>query len=102
MVLATGEGNVAPTFGNNFAISPDGADIVFVAQAGASRQLFRRRADDTEVQPIPDTDGASEPVFSPDGDWILFGASGGLRKMRSKLNGARNVRAYFVKLLGQK
>jgi Tol biopolymer transport system component len=49
--------------------------IAFVATTeGISRIYVRRRAD-AELRVIPGTEGASSPVFSPDGQWIAF-ASG--------------------------
>jgi hypothetical protein len=54
------------------AISPDGRDIVYSAAVGSSRLLYRRRTDQFEAKPVPGTDGALQPFFSPDGRWLGF------------------------------
>jgi eukaryotic-like serine/threonine-protein kinase len=49
-----------------FAISPDGARIVYAA----NRQLYLRSMSDVEAKPIPGTNvDAGSPFFSPDGQW---------------------------------
>jgi serine/threonine-protein kinase len=65
------------------AISPDGAVLVYsVAQPGATAMLFARRADQLEGHPLPGTLGASQPLFSPDGQWVAFEAGGMEKKVR--------------------
>ena len=52
-----------------FAISPDGARIVYAA----NRQLYLRSMGDVEARPIPGTNvDAGSPFFSPDGQWVGF------------------------------
>ena len=53
------------------AISPDGMTIVYVADGGP-RQLYARPLADLAAHPLPGTDGASMPFFSPDGRWVGF------------------------------
>ena len=50
------------------AISKDGSKIVY----GANHQLYLRMINDLESIPIPGTDNALSPFFSPDGNWIAF------------------------------
>ena len=57
---------------NPLALSPDGKTLVYVAMAKGKQQLFLRRLDRDQVRPIPDTDGALAPFFSPDGLEIGF------------------------------
>ncbi|MCH7977724.1 MAG: PD40 domain-containing protein [Acidobacteria bacterium] len=64
-----------------FALSPDGAHLVYAAGRGGSRQLYRRAMDSLEGQPIPGTEGASTPFFSPDGHWVGFYAGGQMKKV---------------------
>jgi serine/threonine-protein kinase len=55
------------------ALSRDGSTLVY---AGSSRngthQLFVRRMAELETIPVPGTEGAEQPFFSPDGHWIGF------------------------------
>ena len=62
-----------------FALSPDGSRLVYVARVGATTQLFERIIDQFEVRPIPGTDGASSPFFSPDGQSVGFFAETDLK-----------------------
>jgi serine/threonine-protein kinase len=63
------------------AISPDGSTIIFAGHRAGSRALYRRALRDKEPIEIPGTAGAEHPFFSPDGQWIGFGADGKLRKV---------------------
>src|SRR6202035_1611178 len=52
-------------------ISPDGTRLVFPAKpAGGSEQLAMRRLDQSTVTILAGTEGAVDPFFSPDGQWI--------------------------------
>jgi DNA-binding winged helix-turn-helix (wHTH) protein/Tol biopolymer transport system component len=62
-------------------LSPDGRRIIYVAGAPGSYRLFLRAIDQFEAIPIPGTDGAHAPFFSPDGASIAFFAGGRLRAM---------------------
>jgi serine/threonine protein kinase len=55
-----------------FALSPDGSRLVYAACVGTTTQLFERIIDRFEVRPIPGTNGASSPFFSPDGQSVGF------------------------------
>jgi serine/threonine-protein kinase len=58
------------------AISPDGNNLVYVGENPEIRpsraQLYIRSLNDLKVRPIPGTDGAVQPFFSPDGKWVAF------------------------------
>jgi len=59
--------------GKVFALSPDGSTMVYVASMGGrTQQLYRRRCDQLESVAIPGTNGATDPAFSPDGNWLAF------------------------------
>jgi Tol biopolymer transport system component len=64
------------------SIAPDGSSIVFVDSVGDGLQLLRKRRGESEPVPIPGTEGAMSPFFSPDGKWIGYvTADGRLRKV---------------------
>ena len=63
------------------ALSPDGIHLAYVARQGVAQQLYLRAMDSLEARPIPGTEGATEPFFSPDGQWLGFFASGNLKKV---------------------
>jgi len=63
------------------ALSPDGKQLAYAAIRGITSQLYLRSMDGQEARPISGTDGASEPFFSPDGQWIGFFAGGKLKKI---------------------
>ena len=54
------------------ALSPDGNRLVYVANRGSKRQLYLRQMDRLGATPIPGTEGASSPFFSPDGQSVGF------------------------------
>ncbi len=67
------------------AVSPDGRTIVFIGHpppggVGAA-QLYLRRIDRDEAVPLPDTEDAEGPFFSPDGAWLGFAKGGELYKL---------------------
>jgi serine/threonine-protein kinase len=62
------------------ALSPDGSVIAWSACSNDCR-LYVRPLDQLEPRPIPGTDDASAPFFSPDGRWLGFFANGKLRKV---------------------
>ena len=70
-----------PTF-STVIVSPDASRLVFVASAdGGASQLFVRRMDDGTVTEINGTQGALNPFFSPDGQWVAFWTGGKLSKV---------------------
>ena len=62
-------------------ISTDGTMLVYSGGTGVSSQIFLRRMDNLEVQPLPGTNGALYPAFSPDGQWIAYEVAGTLMKI---------------------
>ena len=56
----------------SLAFSPNGAHLVYVVDRNGTSQLFLRRMDEFEAQPLDGTEGAFGPFFSPDGRWIGF------------------------------
>jgi Tol biopolymer transport system component len=80
---------LAPPAGGEFAthvgaaavLSPDGTRMAYVLQKGEQSQLYVRNLDQTQTSPLPETEGASIPFFSPDGRWVAFFAEGKLKKV---------------------
>jgi Tol biopolymer transport system component/DNA-binding winged helix-turn-helix (wHTH) protein len=64
------------------AVSLDGTRMVYVATHDGRPRLFLRTIDRDAPEPIDGSDGAADPFFSPDGDWIGFFAHGSLKKLR--------------------
>jgi serine/threonine-protein kinase len=58
--------------GSTIAFSPDGSEIVYVGKAPAGQQLYVRRMDRPDPVPVPGSEGASLPFFSPDGQSVGF------------------------------
>ncbi len=63
------------------AISPDGSHLAYVATRGGAQQLYLRAMDQLEARPIPGTEDAVAPFFSPDAQWLGFFADGKLKKI---------------------
>jgi predicted Ser/Thr protein kinase len=55
-----------------FALSPDGRYIVFVASGTGTRRLWLRPLDRTDAQPMPGTEGASFPFWAANSRSIGF------------------------------
>ncbi len=70
-----------PSFNQPITLSADGRQLVFVGRTDVGRQLFLKRQQDFAASPVPGTDGATFPFFSPDGQWVGFFAGGELRKI---------------------
>lgn len=66
----------------NVAVSADGTRIAYAASDQGRRRLFLRTIDRDEPRPIDGSDGAADPFFSPDGEWLGFFAHGSLKKLR--------------------
>lgn len=74
-------GEIGSVVGTNLVLSPEGSRMVFVAfNANGIAQLHTRRLDDLEISLLPGTEGARNPFFSPDGQWIAFWADHKLKK----------------------
>ena len=65
----------------SFALSPDGRQLVFVANGEKGPQLWVRPLDQTTAQPLANTEGASFPFWAPDGRAVGFFADGKLKRI---------------------
>jgi eukaryotic-like serine/threonine-protein kinase len=65
------------------ALSPDGSRIAYVTRASstAGAKLYVREMDKATAIPLDGTTGASNPFFSPDGQWIGFFADNKVKKV---------------------
>jgi Tol biopolymer transport system component len=68
---------------SHMALSRDGTMLVFVSpeEESALPMLFVQRVGSPSVTPLPGTQGASYPFWSPDGAYVGFFANGKLQKM---------------------
>jgi serine/threonine-protein kinase len=63
------------------SLSPDGRWFAYVVERDGVRQLYLRDLGQFDATPIPDTEGAHAPFFSPDSQWLGFFAGHKLRKV---------------------
>jgi serine/threonine protein kinase/Tol biopolymer transport system component len=81
-------GSVLPPPGDGFwanitqpaAISPDGKFLAVIAMRNGHTQLWLRRMDASEAQPIAGSEDAANPFWSPDSRYIGFFVPGKLKK----------------------
>ena len=79
--LAPGEIRLAP-YGDNIAFSPDGRSVAYIGVDEKGQEaLFLRHLGSLEAKRYSGTEGAEQPFFSRDGEWIGFYANGSLRKV---------------------
>ena len=79
-VLLSPDEPLTEDLGSSVVISPDGTRLAYVT-GGAKPALYVRRLDQLSGTAFPDTESASSPFFSPDGQWIAFFAAGKLRRV---------------------
>ena len=79
LALGSGERLAAPPA---LAISRDGRRVAYVVELGGKTNLYLRRIDEIEARAVVGSDGADQPFFSHDGQWVAFFASGRLKKAR--------------------
>ena len=63
------------------ALSPDGRRLVYAARVAGRPQLYLRDLDAFDAQPLPGSEGARYPFFSPDGQWVAFFAGAKLKRL---------------------
>src|SRR5579864_6162259 len=88
MRLPVALGADAQVRGSNstLALSPDGSRLVFGvkdSENGTTRLAIRSLDQQTAI-PLPGTEGARDPFFSPDGQWIAFAAAAKLKKISAQ------------------
>jgi hypothetical protein len=68
-----------PTYWSTVVISHDGTRLVYAS--GNPVKLFTRRLDQPRGTELPGTQGAEQPFFSPDGQWVGFHSNGKLKEV---------------------
>ena len=69
-------------FSDDFAVSPDGRKLAFIATMAGLPRLWVRSMDSVEPRSLAGTEGASgTPFWSPDSRFIVFYAQGKLQKI---------------------
>jgi tRNA A-37 threonylcarbamoyl transferase component Bud32/Tol biopolymer transport system component len=63
------------------ALSPDGTTLAYVGQVGETTRLLVRSLDGFGTRALPGTEGALDPVFSPDGERVAFTANNRLHQI---------------------
>jgi Tol biopolymer transport system component/tRNA A-37 threonylcarbamoyl transferase component Bud32 len=71
LALPAGQELLAPG-GTRLAWSPDGEAFVYTGPGKGKSQLWLRKLDELQATPIAGSEGATSPVFSPDGKEIGF------------------------------
>lgn len=86
---------------NPLAVSPDGRMLAIgVRGPGVASHLYIRPLDSLEGRELPGTVGGYGPFFSPDGQWVAFGANGKLKKTRTDGTGSPVLLAGDPELIG--
>lgn len=63
------------------AVSPDGRKVAFIAATAGKSQIWVRGLADTAARPIPDTDAATYPFWSPESRFVGFFAGRKVKKV---------------------
>jgi len=66
-------------------VSPDGDRFAVAGTVDGERAMYLRGADDERFRLVPETEGAREPSFSPDGLWLAY--SSGRALLRVSVSG---------------
>ena len=61
-------------------VSPNGKSLAYVAADSGVSHLYTRSFDQFDPVAIPESEGATFPFFSPNGDWIAFFSQGKIKK----------------------
>ena len=73
------------------AISPDGKFLAIIAMRSGHTQLWLRRLDQSDAQPIAGSEDASNPFWSPDSHNIAFFVPGKLKKVNVSGGGVSDI-----------
>ena len=90
MALPVGQ-ELANARGTRIAISPDGSRLVYSGPGAEGSQLWLRNRSQLNATPIPGTDRATIPFFSPDGQQVGYVTDGSAAMKIVTLTGAPPV-----------
>ncbi|MFN2563402.1 MAG: protein kinase [Gemmatimonadaceae bacterium] len=62
-------------------LSPDGSVLAYVARVGGTSRLYIRPLSELRATPVPGSEGAFQPFFSPDSRWVAFFTGTELKKV---------------------
>ena len=80
-----------PINGSPFAIAPDGSRIAFIGARQGRRSLFVHTLESGKTVEVPDTHDISNPMFSPDSQWIAFSEPQAVVKLPAAGDGPRQL-----------
>ena len=63
------------------AIAADGGHLAYIGVRDGIARLYVRALGEKEARPLPGTERADQPFFSPDGRWLGFFADSKLKKI---------------------
>jgi hypothetical protein len=63
------------------AVSPNGRKVAFIAATGSKSQMWVRGQADAAARPLPDTDAATYPFWSPESRFVGFFAERKVKKV---------------------
>ena len=67
--------------GGSLALSPDGSTLAFAGEKNGAQALYLRPLNQLAATELPGTTNATQPFFSPDGQWIAFFADNKLKRI---------------------
>ena len=81
IVLPSGQKLFSGDSTYSLALSADGLRLAYVGEQEGRTQLYLRELRSLESRALSGTAGATQPFFSPDGEWVGYFASGALQKV---------------------
>ena len=76
------DGGLRDPAGSPIAVSPDGSRLVYTGRDALGQpKLYLKELASEIPRPLPGTEAAWAPVFSPDGQQVAFFQGGGIRRM---------------------
>ena len=81
IVLGVGDQLETLNSSQPLALSPDGRRLIYAARRGGGVRFYLRELGAFEARPLPATEAALYPFFSPDGASVAFLADGKLKRL---------------------